>query len=59
MVVYILAVHVLLSEIAALILKNLAIHRQDLREQTNFSLFLELVAGISIDEYSFASCVSM
>jgi hypothetical protein len=49
-VVDVLAVHVLLGEVAALVLEYLAVHRQDLREQANLRLLLQLVAGVSVDE---------
>lgn len=59
MVVYFLAIHIFFGEIAALVLKNLAVHGQDLREKTYFSLFLKLIASITVDEDTFPSCVCM
>jgi hypothetical protein len=43
MIVDILAVHVLLGEVTALILEDLAVHRQDLGEETYLCLLLEFI----------------
>lgn len=50
MIVDVLAVHVLLCEVAALVLENFTIHRQYLRKEAYLCLLLQLVAGVAVNE---------
>lgn len=59
MVIDVFAIHVLFSEVASLILKNLAVHWQNFRKQADLHLLVELVRRIAIDKNSFSSGVGM
>ena len=59
MIIDILAVHVLFREVAALVLEDLAVHRQYLREEADLCLFLQLVAGVAVDEDPFTCSVGV
>jgi len=59
MVIDIFAVHILFSEVASLVLKDLAIHGEYFGEEADLDLFVELVGGVAIDEDAFAGCVGV
>lgn len=57
MIVNVLAVHVLLSEVASLVFEYFTIHGKYLREEAYFCLLLQLIAGIAVDEDALPCCV--
>jgi len=59
MVIDVFTVHILLSKVAALVLKDLAIHWQNLGKQAYLDLLIQLVSRITINKYSFPSSMSM
>lgn len=50
MVSFVLAVHVFLHKVTALVLKVLAVQGQQLGEQAGIHLFPQFVDGVTIDE---------
>lgn len=59
MVRLILAVHILLGEVAALILEIRAVHGKYFRENTSFDLLLKLIHTIAVDERASPRSMSM
>ena len=59
MVPDVLVVHILFSEIAALILKNLTVHRKYLREKADFDLFLQFIDRVAINKDALSGCMGM
>ena len=59
MVPDVLVVHILFSEIAALILKNLTVHRKYLREKADFDLFLQFIDRVAINEDALSGRMGM
>lgn len=59
MIRFILAIHVLLCEIATLVLEIGTIHGKYFRENTCFDLLLELIYTIAVDECSPPGSMSM
>ena len=59
MIIDVLAVHVPFREVAALILKDLAIHRQYLRKETDLRLLLKFIGRVAVNEDSLSGCVGV
>jgi len=58
-IIDVLAVHVLLCEVAALVLENFTIHGQYFRKETDLCLFFQLVAGVAVNEYPLSRRMGM
>ena len=59
MVSNVFAIHVFFSEVATLVLKNLAVHGEYLGKKAYFDLFLEFIYRVSINKDAFSSCMGM
>ena len=59
MIIDILTVHVALCKVASLILKDLTIHRQYLRKETDLCLLQEFIGRVTVDEDSLPGCVGV
>lgn len=59
MIIDILTVHISLSKVASLILKDLAIHRQYLRKEADLGLLHEFIGRVTVDEDSLPGCVGV
>lgn len=59
MVINIFTVHIFFGEVAAFVLENFTIHRENLWKQADLDLFFKLICRIPINKNTFSGCMSM